>query len=339
MDHSQKSLRIGAAAILCATALRLSGGSVSAALEKLIHSPSLTSFLIYTETGVVIRPSEPTLPPSMSLGESPPPQLYVPEAERPSFRPEDLTLVQTRYLTSRRPDLEALLTAPLQWDLTEDAPTVLILHTHATESYTKDTEHYTETSAFRTLAEDYNMISIGDALARALEAGGIGVIHDRTLHDYPSYNGAYGQSRNTVKEKLEEFPSIRLVLDLHRDASSDLNNQIQPVASIKGASAAQLMLVMGMNHENSEENLALALKLHAVLEQTAPGIMRPITLRNAVYNQDLSPGALLVEVGAAGNSHDQALLAARILAEGILALAEGTDDFAQKNSDFPPNNT
>lgn len=338
MDHNRKSLRVGAAAILCATALRLGSGPVAKELGRLLSSPKFLSFLIYAETGRHVRFPEATVPMPQTPGESPPPILPLPVKEPLSFSEADLDDVQIRYLTNRRPDLEKLLTRPLSWNLTEEAPTVLILHTHATESYTKGTEGYTETSAFRTLDEEYNMVSIGDALARALEAGGIRVIHDRTLHDYPSYNSSYAQARKTIQKQLEENPSIRLVLDLHRDASGDITNQIRPVASVKGQTAAQLMLVMGMAHEGSEENLALGLKLHTVLERLAPGIMRPMSLRNSRFNQDLCPGALLVEVGAAGNTREQALLAAEILAEGILALAEGTGDFQNKKSDFLPNN-
>jgi len=89
------------------------------------------------------------------------------------------------------------------------------------------------------------------------------------------------------------------------------------------------MLVVGTNaagqdHENWEENLALALKLHLQLQRQDPGIMRPLQLRRQRFNQDVSPGALIVEVGAAGNSHGEALIAAERLAVAITALARGT---------------
>lgn len=338
MDHNRDSLRVGAAAILCAVAVRLGAVPLWQGAQQLVRDPQFFSFLLYAETGRRIHFSEPTNPVPDTLGESPAPAVTRESTPPVSFTSADAESVDIRYLTSARPDVAALLTRPLNWNLQSNAPAVLILHTHATESYTKGNATYTETSAFRTLDEDYNMISIGETLAKALEQAGIGVIHDRTLHDYPSYNGSYSLARTTIAHHLEENPSICLVLDLHRDASGDLYNQICPVASVGGQTAAQLMLVMGMAHENSEENLALGLKLHAVLERIAPGIMRPMSLRGSRFNQDLCPGALLVEVGAAGNSHSQASLAVEILAEGIIALAKGTEHFSKENSDFFPNN-
>ena len=172
-------------------------------------------------------------------------------------------------------------------------------------------------------------------VAEILEEGGIRVIHDRTLHDYPSYNGSYNHARAAVKDYLEEYPSIRLVLDLHRDASGDNRNQMQTHATADGEDSAQLMLVVGsdasgLTHPQWEENLALALKLHSQLERINPGIMRYVNLRGQRFNQDLSPGMLLVEVGAAGDNHDKALNAAEVLARGIIALAKGCETEANK---------
>jgi stage II sporulation protein P len=85
------------------------------------------------------------------------------------------------------------------------------------------------------------------------------------------------------------------------------------------------MLVMGTNHDNWEENLSLGVKLHAQLERQAPGIMRKLCLRPQRFNQDLCPGALLVEVGAAGNTRAEALRAAYQLAQAVAALSRGTE--------------
>jgi stage II sporulation protein P len=95
-------------------------------------------------------------------------------------------------------------------------------------------------------------------------------------------------------------------------------------AEVEGETSAQLMIVIGTNHKNYEENLSLGLKLHAFLEQQSPGIMRPLQLRGQRFNQDLNAGALLIEVGAAGNSHGEARLAAARLADAVIALAAGT---------------
>jgi stage II sporulation protein P len=247
----------------------------------------------------------------------------------PVFSEADLDLVELTYSCGLRPDTEQLLTQPLQWDLTGDKPTVLILHTHATESYTKQGEPYTESSAYRTLDEGYNMISIGSRVAQLLREAGIEVVHDRQLHDYPSYNGSYNHARKAILAALSENPGICLVLDLHRDASGDSGNQFRPVAAVDGANTAQIMLVMGtdaagLDHPNWQENLSLGLKLQAQLERQAPGITRPMSLRAQRFNQDLTPGSLLIEMGAAGNSHAEALRAAEQLAQAIIALSGGT---------------
>lgn len=225
-----------------------------------------------------------------------------------------------------------LVMEPLDWDLTGDEPTVLIYHTHAMESYTPQTgEDYTEEVPFRTADLDYNMVSIGTRLAKLLENAGISVLHDTTLHDAASYNGSYASSRETVEKYLAQYPSIRLVLDIHRDAAEDgSGHQVATTAETAQGDTARLMLVLGseaggLYNPNWQENYALAVKLQAVLEQESPGLCRELHLTDQRYNQDLSPGALLIEVGAAGNSHDEALRAMTPLAEAIAALSKGAN--------------
>ncbi len=328
MDQQRQTLRLGAWVILLAVAARLiSANLLQPVLDKL-SDPDIQSFLIYIETGRNVRFSSSLEEKSNYDGESPAPVGNA-ETALPVFSPADAASVEVAYSCSLRPDLEALMATPLDWDLTGSGPTVLILHTHTTESYTKNGEDYTESASWRTLDEDYNMLSIGDKVAEILSAGGISVIQDRALHDYPSYNGSYNDARETIAYYLEKYPSIRLVLDLHRDAAGDNTSQMRTLATVDGQDSAQLMLVVGTNasgltHPNWEQNMALALKLQTVLEATAPGITRPITLRAQRFNQDLSAGALLVEVGAAGNSHAEALRAAQVLGSAILTLAKGS---------------
>ena len=200
---------------------------------------------------------------------------------------------------------------------------MLILHSHGSESYTK-TEDYTESANYRTLNTDYNMISIGQYLAEELEKAGIRVIHDQTMYDSPSYNEAYTRSRAAAQQHLTENPSICLVLDLHRDAGEDSDgNQIRRAVSTPEGDAAQLMMVLGTNHEGWLDNLSLAVKLQVQLEKQCSNICRPISVRAQRYNQDLCSGALLVEVGAAGNTRQEALLGAKYLAQAIISLAAG----------------
>ena len=333
MDHQQHALRIGAAAILCALLLRLSSPGILENVAGFLSKPSISSFLIYLETGRIVRFSPSLDDREVFSMESPPPDFAKTDnslTPLPIFSAADGAAVTVKSNTTRDADMEELITRPLNWDLTGPEPTVLILHTHATESYEKGPgERYQESSAYRTLDEDYNMISIGDELARLLEAGGVKAVHDRTLHDHPSYSGSYNHARKSIGQYLEEYPSIRLVLDLHRDASDNYNNQMRTQAWVDSKSSAQIMLVVGtdgsgLKHPNWEENLALALKLHTQCERVAPGIMRYVNLRAQRFNQDMSTGALIVEIGAAGNTHAEALTATEVLAKAILSLSKGT---------------
>ena len=334
MDHQRFILRTGAAVIAFAIILRLLGGGFFAPVGQFLESPGLWSFLVYLQTGRAVR-----LPPEIEV---PPPQTTLPEESVPPVQDEDVFLpvfsqadlqnVEVMYGCSYRPDLEALLQQKLQWDLTGQGPKVLIVHTHATESYTPAPgQSYQEEVAYRTLDEHYNMVSIGDEVARVLETGGIGVIHDRTYHDYPSYNDSYANARSSIARYLAQYPSIELVLDIHRDAADGADGtQLKTHGTVGGQPSSQLMVVVGTDasgnhHPNWQSNLALGLKLSAVLERADPGLTRPISLRSERFNMDMTPGSLLIEVGAAGDTHEEAMLAANALARGILTLAKGAN--------------
>ena len=324
MNPLHQARRVGYTAVLCAVLLRLFAAGVPQKLYIQHLQPNISFLLKKQETGRDVRFSSSLDTFSPDFMESPPPSLpEVTEIPLPTFSGgEDISLY---YAVKKQPDIAALLAKPLTWDLRGETATVLILHTHTTESYTRQGEPYRETSSWRTLDENYNMVSIGQLVGEALEENGIRVIHHRELNDYPSYNGSYTRARKTLREILKENPGILLVLDLHRDAGGDEQNQMRTLATVAGETSAQLMLVIGTNHASYEKNLSLALKLHAQLENQSPGIMRPLQLRGQRFNQDLSPGALLIEVGAAGNSHPEARLAAQELAKAIVALARGTE--------------
>ena len=328
MDQHQRTQRFGAAVIAWALVLRLYAAGALETVVTWLTQPNITAFVTYLETGRYVRFSASQGVFLEFSPESAAPFLPT-EAARPVFAPEDTSLTDLYYTCDLRPDIQTLLEEPLDWDLADGKPAVLILHTHTTESYTQLHENYVETSDYRTLDEGYNMLSIGQRVQEILEENGIVVIQDRQLHDYPSYNGSYTDARKAIRQFLAENPTIRLVLDLHRDATDGENGQLRTLATLGSETSAQLMLVMGTNaggqtHPDWERNLALALKLQAQLERQAPGITRPTILRAQRFNQDLSPGALLVEVGAAGNSHAEALRAAEELARAIVALRKGT---------------
>ena len=334
MNQQQKSLRVGIAAILCAVVFRFFSPQMLWPLVQFLTKPDTVAFLIYAETGRDVRFS-----PSGQVEQEniPDPGLvYSPESQAavtgdwvvPAFG--DTSLVSLSYSCSYRPDVENLLREPLSWDLREGGPAVLIYHTHTTESYRRFQQDYEETAPYRTLDPHYNVVSVGDRVAELLEGAGITVIHDREVHDYPDYNTSYMHSRKAMQNLIKEYPNLRLVLDIHRDARDVPGGQLRTIANVGGKTSAQLMIVVGTNcrlkHSHWPENLALGLKLHAQLEAQTPGIVRPLCLRPQRFNQDLSPGALLIEVGAAGNSHGEAMLAAEQLAQAIIAISRGTQD-------------
>ena len=297
-----------------------------------LQNSDLMSFLVFLQTGRVVRyPASPA--PEQPLPTTPPPTTQ-PNPQQPvglQLTAEDADLVQLHDLVDYEPDVEQLLLSPLDWDLTGDAPKILILHTHGTESYTQQPgEIYEEDSDYRTFNSSYNMLSIGEELTQVLTAGGISVLHDRTLHDYPSYSGSYDHARETIWAYLDAFPTITMVIDLHRDALDfEQDPQLTTLASVGGNRSAQLMLVAGTDHNvpypGWQENLSMGVKLTAVLEKMYPGITRPIQLRPQRFNLDMTPGSLLVEVGANGNTHSEAVTAVRALGAAILAMAQGVN--------------
>lgn len=336
MDHYQRALRAGAAAIILAISLRLMGGGIFQPLQQAWKSTDLLSFLLYLQTGRIVRL---TSVPDTTEPEATPASPTQPDAEATQpvqektpvvFTAGDLEYIDINYTVDYRPDLEELLLSPLPWQPEGEEPTVLIVHTHATESYAGAPEEvYSEHGAYRSLDPAYNMIAVGEEVARILEAGGVRVIHDKTLHDYPSYNSSYSNARQTIERHLAENPEICMVLDIHRDATDGANgSQLVTAGTVGGQRSSQLMMVVGTDttgnyFPNWQDNLSVALKLTALLEQTDPGLTRPVTLREHRFNMDLTPGSLIVEIGGAGDTHADAILAANALARAVLALVNG----------------
>lgn len=225
--------------------------------------------------------------------------------------------------TNQTVDMEALAHAEITLGGGQIGPQILIIHTHATESYTKaEQDNYQESDPYRTIDDAHNVVRVGDEMAAAFAQAGLNVLHDRTLHDYPNYNGAYTRSRETVERYLAAYPSIRVVLDVHRDAIMGENNAIYKVMTKSDVeeNCAQVMLVVGTeegggSHPNWRKNLAFAMALERQMNQDKPTLARPITLRKSHYNQQLSVGSLLVEVGTHGNTLQEAVNAARAFAE------------------------
>ena len=220
------------------------------------------------------------------------------------------------------------LQKPFAAELSEASPQILILHTHGSEGYTPvpGTE-VVWSGDYRTTDYRYNVVRVGDEMAEAFSEAGLSVLHDRTLYDYPSYSGAYDRSLAAIQSYLVQYPSIRFILDVHRDAIEDgQGNQYKAVSEIEGlGTAAQMSLVLGsdgsgLEHPGWMENLRLAASIQQDILERYPTLMRPVLLRNSRSNQHATAGSLLVVVGAAGNSPEEAVLAGRLFAERMAAV-------------------
>ena len=224
-------------------------------------------------------------------------------------------------------DKQALLLQKSAMDFSQAGPKVLIVHTHSSEAYTPEAGwEYEASDELRTQDRQYSVIRIGTRLAEILEENGIETLHDTALNDYPSYSGSYDRMAATIAGYLAKYPSIRMVVDVHRDAASDAaGNPVSLTQQLSGESCAKLMLVVGtdeggLTHPDWKENLANALKVQALMNRTAPGLMRDVDLRTERFNQNLTPGSMLVEFGSTGNTLQQALRSAEYFGEALAAL-------------------
>ncbi len=232
--------------------------------------------------------------------------------------------------TDAEVDVAAMAAAELPVSLGEDGPQVLIYHTHGSEAYTPDgSDVYTESSSYRTTDTNYNVVRVGDEMAKVLESYGITVLHDRSLYDYPSYNGAYGRSTQSVADYLARYPSIKVVLDVHRDALvGEDGTTYKVVTEVDGAKVAQVMMVVGTDqggasHPNWRLNLTFAVKVQQALNASTPKLARAIAMRASRYNQQYLPGCLLVEVGSHGNTLQEAIGGGKLFAKTLAEVLKG----------------
>ncbi len=287
--------------------------------------------------------AEPILPPTPSPSPQPtetPEPTPSPEPEEPSPSPAespdlpedepgsdalvlpftDTPGVEIKNNTGFSVDIAALMEEELPQRLPGSGPQILIIHTHGTEAYLPmPGETYDASDPYRTTDAAHSVIRVGDVLAEELEACGLRVVHDRELYDYPSYAGSYTRSGAAVERWLAEYPGIAVVIDLHRDAVGTDQVIYKTCAQVSGPQAAQVMLVVGtgengLEHPNWRDNLKLALALQAAADSLSPTLTRPIHLAPERYNQHLTAGSLILEVGTNGNTLSEAERAARLFA-------------------------
>ncbi len=233
--------------------------------------------------------------------------------------------------TGYTPDTKALLNKDLKKDngivplSAGNSPTVLIIHTHGTEAYSQDGAKYCDDSKEYARSSDarQSVIAVGETVSEILNKNGIPTAHCKILHDSVQYKDSYARAEETIKKYLEEYPTIKLVIDIHRDAIIKSSGEIvRPVTEVAGEAAAQVMCVVGSDwagdeHDAWENNLSLALKLRQELNSKYENICRPVFLKGNTYNQELTEYSLLIEVGSSGNSLNEAQRSAKLIAEAL----------------------
>lgn len=249
--------------------------------------------------------------------------------------PSDIVLQKdscfVKNLTHHTADqVKQLMLAPVSFKVDKNSaqPQILIYHTHATESYVPTADMaYDAAYAYRSTDTAQNMVAVGKVMADTLNSLGYTTIHDTTLHDYPSYNGSYDLSKATVEKYLKMYPSIKIVLDIHRDAVERNGALINPVTTVNGVKCAQMMIISGcdngyMNMPNYPENLKFATNLQNRLAKDRPGLMRPVLFDYRNYNQQLTTGSLLVEIGTHGSTLQQAKNSAGIFSQSLAGMLD-----------------
>lgn len=228
-------------------------------------------------------------------------------------------------------------TVLLDIELDSDLPQILLVCSHGTESYAmQEHQDYVESSDARTLNTEYNVIKVAETLAENLNANGVNTIYSEELHDYPSYAGSYTNSRRTIETTLAEYPSIKMVIDLHRDAIlTEDGEHLKVLTEINGEDYAQLMFVMGsddsgLEYANWLDNFAFSLKFQQYINGNYDDLMRSINLKMSRYNQDLGQISFLLECGTSGNTLEEALRSIELFADELTDFIKVTIEENQK---------
>ncbi len=226
-------------------------------------------------------------------------------------------------------NIKSLLESDLPYKLDKSGdPQVLILHTHATECFmNEERDYYTDADATRSDDNALNTVALGNIITEKLNAAGIVTLHSDVQHDNPDYNQSYSKAARTICSYLEKYPSIKIVIDLHRDSVSGSDgDKYKLTTEINGKKAAQVMLVMGSqsgnvkNFPNYEQNLKLAVRLQQTVEVMYPTLARALCLNPKNYNESLTTGSILLEVGTEANTLEEVKYSAELMGNALVSL-------------------
>ncbi|MDR1159560.1 MAG: stage II sporulation protein P [Syntrophomonadaceae bacterium] len=182
-------------------------------------------------------------------------------------------------------------------------PTVAIYHTHSDESYVPS-------DGRGSIDGNGGIYDVGKVLADKLKSLGINVIYSESNHNPHDFN-AYSRSRKTAASLLRKNPNI--ILDVHRDALAPEQYE----AKINGKEVTKIKLVVGKQNPNKNTNLEFAKQIKAAMDQKTPGLSNGIFIGKGVFNQDLSPRSVLIEVGSHTNSKEEAEEGVKMFADAL----------------------
>jgi stage II sporulation protein P len=215
-----------------------------------------------------------------------------------------------------QPDGENPPPAPNQ--TTGDRKVLYVYFTHNRESYLPYLKGVTNPNL--AYHSQINVTNIGDQLKDSLEQRGIGTHIDKTdvqanlSKKGLTYSKSYQESREVVQAAMTSNRELQYFFDIHRDSKRKDDTTI----SINGKAYAKLAFVIGGKNPNHEKNAKLAKELHNLLEKKYKGLSRGIMVKpsgNAVYNQNLSENAILIEFGGVDNTFEELNRSADALAD------------------------
>lgn len=221
-------------------------------------------------------------------------------------------------------NVEKLLSYDVGISKEDSGPQILIYHTHSQEAFADSVAGDVSTT----------IVGVGDRLAQILtDTYGYQVLHHTGQYDVDSRDDAYSASLPAIEQVLEDNPTIKVVIDLHRD---QMPAETKLVMDLDGRPTARFMFFNGLSrtrqtgnisylyNENQEENLAFSFQMQLKAAEYYPGLTRKIYLKGYRYNMHLKPRTLLVELGAQNNTVEEAMNACDPLAHILNMVLSGT---------------
>ncbi len=204
----------------------------------------------------------------------------------------------------------------LEEELAKKPVEVAIYHTHNAETYIPLDKKS------KVQGKNGGITLVGEEIIKTLAENGVRGVQDLTIHDHPNFPRSYIESKKTASRLLNEHPELKVLIDLHRDAGIPKKQ----TTTVNGQESALIMFVIGngqgIPNPHWRENLAFARKVANRLEEKYPGIVKAVRIKNGCYNQNLSPKAILVEIGSDKNTLEEALLAGRCLGEVLAEIIQ-----------------